>query len=252
MRVRAHGPVLIPLSRSTREAIRTNLWSVPTLMVIAIIGLFAVTYRIDAGARDANRDLPAWVTSGGPDVARQILIAIAAAVITVAGVVFSITILVLQLASQQFGPRMLRNFIRDMGTQVSLGAFVATFVYSVLALQSVADPPREFVPHLSTTVAVGLALVDLCVLIYFIDHIAISIQLTSVVSGIAKDFRTTLAQLQANEWQLVQAGPNGDELDALLQDADMGEAIATAALDATLPSGHTIVVGGALDSLKRR
>jgi len=226
MRVRAHGPVLIPLSRSTREAIRTNLWSVPTLMVIAIIGLFAVTYRIDAGARDANRDLPAWVTSGGPDVARQILIAIAAAVITVAGVVFSITILVLQLASQQFGPRMLRNFIRDMGTQVSLGAFVATFVYSVLALQSVSDPPHEFVPHLSTTVAVGLALVDLGVLIYFIDHIAISIQLTSVVSGIAKDFRTTLAQLQANEWQLVQAGPSGDELDALLQDADMGEAIA--------------------------
>ena len=62
----------------------------------------------------------------------------AAAVITVAGVVFSITILALQLASQQFGPRMLRNFIRDIGTQVSLGAFVATFVYSLLTLGSVA------------------------------------------------------------------------------------------------------------------
>src|SRR5215831_12233257 len=215
MRVRAHGPVLIPLSRSTREAIRTNLWSVPTLMVIAIIGLFAVTYRIDAGARDANRDLPAWVTSGGPDVARQILIAIAAAVITVAGVVFSITILVLQLASQQFGPRMLRNFIRDMGTQVSLGAFVATFVYSVLALQSVADPPQQFVPHLSTTVAVGLALVDLGVLIYFIDHIAGVNQPTSVFSGIGRGFRTTICQLQANEWQLLHSG-RGDEFDELI------------------------------------
>jgi len=171
-------------------------------------------------------DYPPWITTGGPDVARQILIAIAAAVITVAGVVFSITILVLQLASQQFGPRMLRNFIRDTGTQVSLGAFVATFVYSVLALQAVADPPRQFVPHLSTTIAVGLALLDLGVLIYFIDHVAISIQLTSVVSGIAKDFRTTLAQLQANEWQLVQAGSSRDEFDALIRQADLGEVIA--------------------------
>jgi len=218
--------VVVPLSRSTREAIRTNLWSVPTLMVAVIVGLFAFTYSIDVRVDAGNASLPAWVSSGGPDVARQILIAIAAAVITVAGVVFSITILVLQLASQQFGPRMLRNFIRDSGTQVSLGAFVATFVYSILALQSVSDPPHEFVPHLSTTVAVGLALVDLGVLIYFIDHIAVSIQLTSVVSGIATDFRRTLGQLQANEWQLVQAGPDRTSFDGFIRNADQGQPIA--------------------------
>jgi uncharacterized membrane protein len=219
--------VLIPLSRSTREALRTNLWSVPTLTVLVIVGLFLVTYRADVAFDTGNnQQLPAWVTSGGPDVARQILIAIAAAVITVAGVVFSITILVLQLASQQFGPRMLRNFIRDAGTQVSLGAFVATFVYSVLALQSVSDPPRQFVPHLSTTVAVGLALVDLGVLIYFIDHIAVSIQLTSVVSGIAKDFRITLGQLQENEWQLIRSGPDRDDFAELRRETDLGDAIA--------------------------
>jgi uncharacterized membrane protein len=225
-RVRGRGAVLIPLSRSSRETIRTNLWSVPTLMVIVIVALFAATHAVDVRVADSNQQLPAWVTSGGPDVARQILIAIAAAVITVAGVVFSITILVLQLASQQFGPRMLRNFIRDIGTQVSMGAFVATFVYSVLALQSVADSPREFVPHLSTTVAVGLALVDLGVLIYFIDHVAVSIQLTSVVSGIARDFRATLGQLQGYEWQLVRPGPNRDDIIALVKRADLGGAIA--------------------------
>ena len=112
-------------------------------MVVIIVGLFIVTYQLDVQAATANLALPAWVTSGGPDVARQILIAIAAAVITVTGVVFSITILVLQLASQQFGPRMLRNFIRDTGTQMSLGIFVASFVYSILALQSVSDPPHS-------------------------------------------------------------------------------------------------------------
>ena len=62
------------------------------------------------------------------------LIAIAAAIITVVGVVFSVTIVALTLASQQFGPRMMRNFVRDIGNQVTLGVFVATFVYSILAL----------------------------------------------------------------------------------------------------------------------
>ncbi len=118
------------------------------------------------------------------------------------------------------------NFIRDLGTQASLGVFVATFVYSVLALQSVPDPPRSFVPHLSTSVAVGLVLVDLGVLIYFIDHVARSIQLTSVVSGIARDFRTTLAQRQADEWQLVQIGRDHDDFDELSRLADLGGSIA--------------------------
>ena len=71
---------------------------------------------------------------GTADAARQILTALAAAVITVVGIVFSITIVALTLASTQFGPRMLRNFIRDRGTQVTLGTFVATFVYAMLVL----------------------------------------------------------------------------------------------------------------------
>ena len=75
------------------------------------------------------RLLPTWIRTGSADAERQVLIAIAAAVITVVGVVFSITILALTLASQQFGPRMMRNFVRDIGNQVTLGVFVGTFVY---------------------------------------------------------------------------------------------------------------------------
>lgn len=199
-------------SRSRREDLRTTLWIVPTAMVVLICGLFALTYTIDQSAQAGGLHFPDWVSAGGPDAARQILIAIAAAVITVAGVVFSITILVLQLASQQFGPRMLRNFIRDFGTQFSLGAFVSTFVYSVLALAAVqSSPAPQFVPHLSITVALGLTLIDLGVLIYFIHHVATTIQLTTVVSSIAHDFRRTLAAIQgdAREMQrnLPRAGP---------------------------------------------
>src|SRR5208282_5134295 len=113
--------------------------------------------------------LPFWMRTESADAGREVLIAIAAAVITVIGVVFSITILALTLASQQFGPRMMRNFVRDLGNQVTLGVFVATFVYSVLALVSITSIPNhpDFVPHLSVTVSEGLMLVDLAVLIYF-------------------------------------------------------------------------------------
>ena len=107
-------------------------------MVAVAAACFAITYQLDSKVAAGDMQTPGGRSPEARTPAREVLIGIAAAVITVAGVVFSITILALQLASQQFGPRMLRNFIRDRGTQISLGAFVATFVYSVLTLGSVA------------------------------------------------------------------------------------------------------------------
>jgi uncharacterized membrane protein len=171
-----------------REALSTTFWLVPTVLVVVAAGLFAVTFAIDEAAYHHHLTLPFWIRTGSADAGRQVLIAIAAAIITVVGVVFSITIVALTLASQQFGPRMMRNFVRDMGNQVTLGVFVATFVYAVLALGSItASPKGDFVPHLSITVAELLLLVDLAVLIYFIHHIAKSIQLPEVIAGIARD-----------------------------------------------------------------
>ena len=117
-----------------------------------------MTFEIDLAAYHHHLTLPFWIRTGSADAGRQVLIAIAAAVITVIGVVFSITILALTLASQQFGPRMMRNFIRDVGNQMTLGVFVGTFVYSVLALGSITGSPHgDFVPHLSITFAEALA-----------------------------------------------------------------------------------------------
>jgi uncharacterized membrane protein len=177
------------LPRWRREALRTTLWVVPGLLVLAFCALFVGTYLLDRAAYDGTLTLPSWTEQGSADAARELLSVIAAAVITVVGVVFSVTIVALTLASQQFGPRMLRNFIRDVGTQVSLGAFVATFAYDVLALGSITDRGRHgaFVPHLSITVALALLLVDLVVLIYFIHHIAVTIQLPQVIAGISRD-----------------------------------------------------------------
>src|SRR6516164_1039140 len=171
-----------------REVLRTNLWLVPGIEVVAAIALFVGTLALDRAAYRGDFGLPSWVISGSADAARQILTTIAAAVITVVGVVFSIILVTLTLASTQFGPRMLRNFIRDRGTQLTLGTFVATFIYAVLVVVSISPGPRgDFVPHISVTVTLALTVADMAVLIYFIHHTASAIQLPNVIASIAAD-----------------------------------------------------------------
>jgi uncharacterized membrane protein len=182
-----------------REVLRTNLWLVPAVEVLIAVLLFAGTYALDRAAYNGVFRVPGWAISGSADAARQILTAIAAAIITVVGVVFSIVIVALTLTSTQFGPRMLRNFIRDRGTQLTLGTFVATFVYAILALGSIGQGARgNFVPHISITVMLVLMVADLAVLIYFLHHIAVQIQLPQVIAGIAGDLAQAI-ELQAGD-----------------------------------------------------
>jgi uncharacterized membrane protein len=132
---------------------------VPTVEIVLAVTLFAATYAVDRAAYNGSLHLPSWVISGTADAARQILTTIAAAVITVVTLVFSITIVTLTLASTQFGPRMLRNFIRDRITQLTLGGFVATFVYAILALVCIGRGSHgEFVPRLSITMTMALVI----------------------------------------------------------------------------------------------
>ena len=177
-----------------REALRTNLWILPAVETLAVLLIFAGTYGVDRAAYDGVIQLPSWVLSGGPDAARMILATVAAAIITVVGIVFSITIVVLTLASTQFGPRMLRNFVRDRGTQLTLGTYVATFCYAMITLVTVGGGPHgEFVPHLSITVTLMLTLAAVGVLIYFLNHIATMIQLPIVIAGIAGTLAAEIA-----------------------------------------------------------
>jgi uncharacterized membrane protein len=207
------------------EEFRTTFWVVPSILVVVAVLLFIVTFEIDVAAYHHRLTLPAWIHTGNGDAERQVLIAIAAAVITVVGVVFSITILALTLASQQFGPRMMRNFVRDIGNQVTLGVFVGTFVYSVLALGSISSLSAGFVPYLSTSVAEALLLVDLGVLIYFIHHISKSIQLPEVIAGIANDLLQSIdaefpdrVGTSSQVAPLVHAGKSVPELLTLIEE----------------------------------
>jgi uncharacterized membrane protein len=205
-----------------REALRTNLWLVPVMETVAVVVLFVVSYTVDRVAYDGLIRLPSWVLSGTADVARVLLATVAAAIITVVGIVFSITIVALTLASTQFGPRMLRNFVRDPGTQLSLGTFVASFCYAMITLVSVGGGPHgDFVPHLSITVTLILTLFDVAVLIFFLNHIATMIQLPVVIANIATTLDDEIEALERGGAYSVGAGrgPSYEELLAQLEES---------------------------------
>ena len=125
-----------------------------------------------------------------------ILSAIAGSMISVATTAFSITIVALQLASSQFGPRLLRNFMQDTGNQIVLGTFISTFVYSLMVLRTINGVSKnEFVPHISVTCGIGLAIASIGVLIYFIHHSATSIQVDHVISKVGCELDEAIDRL---------------------------------------------------------
>ena len=126
--------------------------------------------------------------TGGAEGASSLLGAIAGSMITIAGVVFSMTLVALSLASSQLGPRLLRNFMRDTTTQMVLGTFVATFLYCLLVLRTIRRADEiAFVPHLSVTLGLLLAVVSVGVLIYFIHHVSVSIQANEIVARVGTE-----------------------------------------------------------------
>jgi uncharacterized membrane protein len=178
------------------EKLHSSYWLVPTLLACAgaMLALGLVGWdQLAAGAESFDI---AWVYGGGHEGARAVLGAIAGSMITVAGVVFSVTTVALTLASQQFGPRLLRRFMKDRGNQLVLGTFVATFVYTLLVLRTVRGENVEaFVPARAVTAAVVLAIVSLGVLIYFVHHVATSIQASRVIAAVGRELEHAIDRL---------------------------------------------------------
>jgi uncharacterized membrane protein len=168
------------------ETLRASLWFVPSLLVAAAVVAAALLNRIDI---DEGSALARLVFPGGAESARAILQVIAGSVITVTGVVFSLTVVTLQLASTQFSPRLLRTFLRDLSNQVVLGTFLATFTYALLVLRAVDSGPGadDQVPSVAITGAYVLTAASVIALVYFIDHIARSIRIDSLMREVNED-----------------------------------------------------------------
>lgn len=173
------------------------------------LGLSTVDESLDTSVR--------WplLFAGGPEGARSLLAAIITSMISFTGLVFSITIVVLQLTSSQFSPRVLRTFLRDRFNQLTLGIFVATFVYALVVLRAVRGTSQvdPFVPQLAVTVAFGFVLASVAVFLAYINHIAQSIRAATIISRIAAETRELLERRHPKDGAEVVAGvPRGGEV----------------------------------------
>ena len=170
------------------DRIQSSFWFVPAIMSGCAVVLAISTVALDRAVTDEWLQSQKWAYTGGAQGASLVLSTIAGSMITIAGVVFSMTLVALSLASSQLGPRLLRNFMRDAVNQTVLGTFVATFIYCLLVLRTIRHADETlFVPHLSVTLGVLLALVSIGVVIYFIHHVSVSIQADEVVARIGEE-----------------------------------------------------------------
>ena len=165
-----------------------SYWFIPTACVIVGILLAPLLVTIDQHFdRETVREIT-FAFTGDDDAARAIMTAIAGAVLGVAGTTFSITIAVLSMASSQFGPRLLRNFLTDTPNQFVLGAFIGTFSYSLLVLKSIHKYDVAFgVPQLAVTFAIIMAIICALLLVYFVQHMVHAIQASHVIQNASND-----------------------------------------------------------------
>lgn len=165
------------------EDFGATFWAVPAALVVAAVVLAEIMLQLDrAGFGGHGAWLSRYLYGGDSAGAQTLLGVIAASSIGVAGTVFSITIAALSLAASQMGPRLLRNFTRDRGNQVTLGVFLGTFGYALTVLRTVRSTgTQHFVPHIALTLGLALGFVCLGFLIYFVQHVASRINVETVI-----------------------------------------------------------------------
>ncbi|WP_293610310.1 DUF2254 domain-containing protein [Ponticaulis sp.] len=178
------------------DDIRSSYWFIPTIMaILATLASFAMI-EVDVVMNASGPDWLKWLFDNQPEGAREVLSTIAGSMITVAGVVFSITLVSVSNAAFQFGPRLLTTFMRDRANQITLGTFIATFLYCLMVLRAVQSAPQDassetasaFVPHVALLGALILAICSIAVLIYFIHHVPQSIHVSRLLAGIGEEF----------------------------------------------------------------
>jgi len=182
------------------QDLNASLWFVPSLMVAGAILLAYLLVNIDLRiGREWVSNYPLLVGAGA-DGARGMLAAIAGSMMTVAGLIFSLTLSTLAQVSSQYTPRVLRNFMRNRTNQVVLGCFVSIFTYCLVVLRTIrGGDDYTFVPALSVAFGLVLALLGIGVLVFFIHHIASSIQVANIVAGVTMETEAAIDRLFPEE-----------------------------------------------------
>lgn len=243
------------------EALRARLWPVP-------VAALTVALLLGAGlpVLDAQLDEYGWFSisgrllGGGPEAGRTILEVVAAALITVTSLTFSLTVVTLQLASSQYSPRLLRTFSRDRFVQWTLGCFLGTFAFTLTVLRTIRGESEEddgFVPEIAVSTAFLFTLVCVVLLVLFLAHLAREIRIETLLRNVHAEAETTLNRVYATDdsvlpgqFDLLSFGGEIIESQAsgFLLGADQERLLkATQGADAVLridaEPGHTLIKG---------
>ncbi|MCE0724425.1 MULTISPECIES: DUF2254 domain-containing protein [Legionella] len=176
--------------------LRASYWYIPLLMCVVSLLLSILTLRLDYLFDWNWLERWGWFHASNPEGARTILSSIATSMITVAGVTFSMTIVAVAFAGSQIGPRLTTNFMRDRANQITLGTFIATFLFCLFILLALFNANKNdipqadelvFIPQISLLVAIILTLSSILVLIYFIHHIPESINMSNVIAQVGEE-----------------------------------------------------------------
>lgn len=199
------------------EKLKATFWFVPVvIIVISILLSFGLVY-IDGLVRFPQDGLGRFLFVNSSDSARSILSTISGAMMGVAGTVFSITLVALTLASSQFGPRLIKNFMYVRLNQVVLGSYISTYLYCLLVLNTIKDVnDYTFIPSLSILVAILAAITNIILLIIFIHHIAISIQADKVISEISESISEQVKKLFPEKMEEEKEIEENVDIDAVI------------------------------------
>lgn len=181
--------------------LQSSYYFIPGLMALGACVLAYVTTHIDQTFDiELSQNLGFFYTNTA-ESARVILSTIAGSMISVAAVTFSITMVAVTSAAGQYGPRLIGNFMRDRGNQITLGMFTSTFIYCLLILRIVrtgsgdAGDIVDFVPNVSLLVGIGLTLLSVAVMIFFIHHIPETLNVGNITGEVGRQLRSDLEAL---------------------------------------------------------
>jgi len=198
--------------------LRSSFWFMPSLIVAFSIALGIALVEVDSVGND--QWLARWprLFGAGVEGARGMMSTIAGSMMSVVGVTFSMILVVLALASSQYTSRILRNFMRSRITQVVLGIFAGIFTYCLIVLRTIRGGEEgAFIPSLAVFFGFVLALGGVGALMFFLHHIASSIQASSIIAAVAEQ---TIAAIDRLFPEKLGQGPDEDDDDQMLRPAE--------------------------------
>jgi len=184
-------------------SVKSSLWLVPVLCVISGVVLAFGTIALDR--LFGYEALPTNVV-GGPDAATAILATVAASMVSLAALVLTITMVVVQLAMGEFSPRIVQRILQDKPSQLAIGLFVATFVHAILAVREVTNngDGTGNVPGIAVVTAFILVLLSIAVLVVYVHHLGQSLRVSSLIELVGKDTRKLIDKRYPDEGDAIE------------------------------------------------